>query len=500
MHQGKLLLVLLPLIILSLWFQSVQAEDKQLSLVFAGNMPDISVKTTANYVELAGILEKQRAKKPPTVFAFAGGSLGPSPLSSLDRGSHIIDILNSLEPDLMTLTKREFSYFEDQLTLRTYEAAFPFVATNIHDPTLNANLEGILTNLMIEKDNIKIGFIAILNEEVVEEYLLQRAQVFEPKQIINRQIALLNQRGAELVVLVYSKQRDYYHTLISQKKVDFALRVSPTDDIPNNQQVTNNVYSISNTHPITTLDVRWQNDGPNKNLKIESQAIELTQLPSTSYTALLVEDYQQRLDRLLAQKVGVLGVDIQTLRSLVRTQEMPFGNFITDTIRKHAKVDIGLINGGVIRGNKRYSKGVLLTRRDIVSELPFRTHLAKLNLTGRQLKQVLEHSVSDVETAKGRFLQVSGLSFSFSTERPVGKRTEAIKVNEQDLELNKTYSVATSDYLASGGDGFDTFLSVESISNNQQASPLLSDLVIRAIQQEKTLSPKTNMRIRRLEK
>lgn len=500
MQQGKLILVLLQLAILSLWFQSAHAEDKQLSLVFAGNMPDISVNTPATYIDLAGILENKRAQKAPTLFAFAGGSLGPSPLSSLDRGSHIIDILNSLEPDLMTLTKREFSYFEDQLTLRTYEAAFPFIATNLYDPMLNANLEGISTNLMIEKDNIKIGFIAILNEEVVEEYLLQRAQVFEPEQIINRQIALLNQRGAELVVLVYSKPRDYYQTLISERKIAFALSVSPTDDIPNNQQVTNNVYSISNDQPIVILDVRWKNDGPNKNLKIEAQSVTLGQIPNNSETALLLEEYQQRLNRLLAQKVGILDVDIQTTRRLVRTQEMPFGNFVADAIRSHANADIGLINGGVIRGDKKYQKGTLLTRNDIVSELPFRTHVAVLNLTGRQIEQVLEHSVSDVETAKGRFLQVSGLSFSFSTERPVGSRTEAIKIDGQDLELNKIYSVATSDYLASGGDGFDTFLSAKPINNNKQASPLLSDIVIRSIQQNRTLSPETAKRIRRLAK
>jgi hypothetical protein len=148
---------------LSLATPFAKADNKEINLVFAGNMPDISVDMPVNYPQLADILENQRAKKLPTLFAFAGGSLGPSPLASLDRGSHIIDILNSLEPDLMTLTKREFSYFEDELTLRTYEAAFPIVTTNLYDPMLNANLEGILSNLMIEKDNIKIGFIAVLD-------------------------------------------------------------------------------------------------------------------------------------------------------------------------------------------------------------------------------------------------------------------------------------------------------------------------------------------------
>jgi 2',3'-cyclic-nucleotide 2'-phosphodiesterase (5'-nucleotidase family) len=485
---------------LSLATPFAKADNKEINLVFAGNMPDISVDMPVNYPQLANILEKQRAKKLPTLFAFAGGSLGPSPLASLDRGSHIIDILNSLEPDLMTLTKREFSYFEDELTLRTYEAAFPIVTTNLYDPMLNANLEGIASNLMIEKDNIKIGFIAILDEEVVEEYLLQRAKVFEPKQVINRQIALLKQRGAELVVLVYSKQRDYYQTLIEQTKIDFALRVSPTDDLTANSKVTNKVYSISNSQPLKILNVRWQNDGPNKNLQITTQPIVLDESAMPSETTLLIDEYQQRLNRLLAQKIGMFGNDIQTSRKLIRTQEMPFGNFVADVIRQFTNAEIGLVNGGVIRGNKSYAKGDVITRRDIVSELPFRTHLTLVNVSGMQLKQVLENAVSGVETAKGRFLQVSGLSYRFSTKQPVGQRTSEIKVNGQNIDLNAVYSVATTDYLAAGGDGYDAFLLAKTVDNDQQPSPLLSDLIIRAIQQQKTLSTKSEGRIRRLEK
>ena len=500
MQHGHLLLVIMHLMALSLVTPFAKADDKELNLVFAGNMPDISVDMPVNYPQLANILENQRVKKIPTLFAFAGGSLGPSPLASLGRGSHIIDILNTLEPDLMTLTKREFSYFEDELTLRTYEAAFPIVTTNLYDPMLNANLEGISSNLMIEKDNIKIGFIAILDEEVVEEYLLQRAKVYEPKQVINRQIALLKQRGAELVVLVYSKQRDYYQTLIEQTKIDFALRVSPTDDITANSNVTNKVYSISNSQPLKILNVRWQNDGPNKNLQITTQPIALDESPMPSETTVLIDEYQQRLNRLLEQKIGLFGIDIQTTRELIRTQEMPFGNFVADAIKQFAKADIGLINSGVIRGNKSYSKGDVITRRDIVSELPFRTHLTVVNLSGMQLKQVLENSVSEVETAKGRFLQVSGLSYNFSTEQPKGQRTSKIKVNGQNLNLTEFYSVATTDYLAAGGDGYDAFLLAKTIDNDQQASLLLSDLIIRAIQQQKTLSTKSEGRIRRLEK
>jgi 2',3'-cyclic-nucleotide 2'-phosphodiesterase (5'-nucleotidase family) len=105
-------------------------------------------------------------------------------MSSLDKGTHIIDILNTLELDLMTLTKCELSYFEDEITLHYYEAAFPIISSNFFGPSINSDLEGILTSLIVQKNNIKVGFISILDKEVVEEYLLKRVGVFEPRQII----------------------------------------------------------------------------------------------------------------------------------------------------------------------------------------------------------------------------------------------------------------------------------------------------------------------------
>jgi 2',3'-cyclic-nucleotide 2'-phosphodiesterase (5'-nucleotidase family) len=474
------------------------SKEKHINLVLAGNMPDIGINTYGSYANLGGLLDTLRANKTPTIFAFAGGSLGPSPLSSLDRGSHIIDLLNTLEPDLMTLTKREFSYFEDELTLRAYEAAFPIVSGNLFDSLTNANLEGISTKLIVEKNNAKIGFISILDEEVVEEYLLQRAMVVEPREIIQQQIAELKQQNAELVVLVYSKERDYYQSLIASGEIDFALRVLPIVENTDAPSQPKGVYAIANKETILQLSIRWQSDNPNKNLLINRQYFDLQQHKLNPATSELIAEYNLRLNRLLDQQIGVLGTDIQTSRNLVRTREMPFGNFIADALKHYAQADIGFINGGVIRGDKSYPKGTVITRRDIATELPFRAHISQLSLTGEQIKQALEHSVSEVASAKGRFLQVSGISFTYLLPNPVGSRVSQIRVNDQAIVSQQTYSIATSDYLANGGDGYDVFRDSLHSQYTNQKPPLLSDIVIRAIQQQQNLAPKVEFRIKQV--
>jgi 5'-nucleotidase/UDP-sugar diphosphatase len=489
-------LIVLYFLLMNVATSATASTEKNLTLVFAGNMPDIGSHTYGTYTGLAGLLEKLRAEDTPIIFTFAGGSLGPSPLSSLDKGSHIIDILNTLEPDLMTLTKREFIYLEDELTLRSYEAAFPIISSNLYDPMINRNLEGISTSLIVEKNDVIVGFISILDEEVVEEYLLKRVSVFEPRQIIQQQIAALKQKGAELVVLVYAKERDYYQTLISENQIDFALRVHYAAE----RNGPNKVYSIASKEPIILLRMSWQTNSTLKNLTIDTPKIFYSNQPDKQTTSLLVDEYNQRLNRLLSQKIGFFGSELQTFKSLVRTQEMPFGNFIADALKRYAKTDIGLINGGVIRGDKSYTEGSVITRRDIATELPFRNHVAVFSVTGEQLRKALENSVSQVEVVEGSFLQVSGLSFSYSLEKPANQRVQTVHVNGLILDPKKKYSVATSDYLANGGDGYSVFLNARHQEQDTQKSPVLSDIVIRMIQQQKTINPQVEFRIKQISK
>lgn len=157
---------------------------KKANIVFTGDMPLIENKLHGDYRRLSSFLNLVRSKQGPSFFLFGGGSIGPSPMSSFDKGSHIIDILNSLEPDAMGVTKREFSYSEDELSQRAYEAAFPIIGTNLLDPATKENLDGIQRSSIIKKGNVSIGVLSIVNNSVIEEYLLKRLTILPVKEAI----------------------------------------------------------------------------------------------------------------------------------------------------------------------------------------------------------------------------------------------------------------------------------------------------------------------------
>jgi len=199
------------------------AQEEQAYIIFTADMTEIATADKGGYPELATILNEYRAKKSPTFFVFGGGSIGPSALSSLDRGVHIIDILNSLEPDVMSITKRDFSFLEDELSLRSYEAAFPFVASNIIEKRNKTNLDGLNNSVIIQQGNYKLGVLSILDNVSIEEYGLKRVTIVSPKKVIAKQAKLLRQQGANFVMLVYSGSNIKIDKFLKDGSVDFIL-------------------------------------------------------------------------------------------------------------------------------------------------------------------------------------------------------------------------------------------------------------------------------------
>jgi 5'-nucleotidase / UDP-sugar diphosphatase len=153
--------------------------------------------------------------------------------------------------------------------------------------------------------------------------------------------------------------------------------------------------------------------------------------------------------------VGTTAVELDSRNSTVRTREAAIGNLFADAMRASAKTDVGLTNGGNIRAGRVYAPGSSITRRDILAELPFNNRVVTVEINGQKLRRVIETGLRSLPDATGAFPQVSGLTIEADPARPAGNRIIAIKVGAEPLDEAKIYTVATNDFLASGGDGYD---------------------------------------------
>jgi 2',3'-cyclic-nucleotide 2'-phosphodiesterase (5'-nucleotidase family) len=148
--------------------------------------------------------------------------------------------------------------------------------------------------------------------------------------------------------------------------------------------------------------------------------------------------------------------------------------------------------------------------KDVYSVLPFDNYIVAIKLTGKQIKEALEHGVSAVEEREGRFPQVSGLFFKYSASGERGSRVKEVFVAGRPIDLDKEYTVATNDFLAVGGDGYKAF--GEAITSSRDFSVIggmmkgekvvysdsgrwLKDVVAEFIKERKRIAPEREGRI-----
>ncbi len=158
--------------------------------------------------------------------------------------------------------------------------------------------------------------------------------------------------------------------------------------------------------------------------------------------------FTAQADELLSQPIGEALVRLDGDRELVRSQETNMGNLITDAQRAKVGADIAFLNGGGIRAPLEAGP---LTYRDVLTVQPFGNKLVVLDLTGAQVMETLNYAAT-VSAGQGAFVHVSGLKWT--NNKGVA---ENVMVGDAPIDLAKTYTAVTNNFMAAGGDGYTVF-------------------------------------------
>lgn len=472
------------LIILS---NNVFAKKQNINIVFAAEMPEIT-RGHGYYPELATLLKQQRALSDNSYFYFGGGSLGPSILSSLDHGSHIIDLLNSLEPDAMGVSKREFSFSSANLSLRAFDAIFPIVATNIIEYKTGTPLDSTVKSAISYQGETKLGFLSVIDEYVIEAYTINEISLTSLKTSITRAAKKLREQGVDAIILHYTGYHPEINDLLDTGIIDLSIHKDEFYQINKNKSYHERDVFIKRPQDVAVISLLHDSSQKQPIVTMEWKTIDISIFPKDRNITIQTQGYIDRLNDVLSIKIGSVGNNLTTKRNDVRNNENIFGNYIADSIKEFSDADLALINSGLIRGDSTYSKGQILTRGTITSELPYRNYVVLIDLTGQQLLDSLENSLSLLETNNGRFPQVSGFKMTYNRLSLPGQRVKSVTINDNEINLDKIYRIATTDYLAHGGDGFEAFKSASIISDKTLATRLISNIVTDKIIKDKIVN------------
>ena len=121
----------------------------------------------------------------------------------------------------------------------------------------------------------------------------------------------------------------------------------------------------------------------------------------------------------------------------------------------------------IFRADTKFERGHLFTIGDVLKIMPLLDRIVLFDCPGHILLKALNNSVSKLPQAAGRFLQVAGIRFKYSIQLPEDRRvlpnSVFIEIGDQKgnqnepLDLEKNYKVATKGFVKDGKDGYDMF-------------------------------------------
>jgi 5'-nucleotidase/UDP-sugar diphosphatase len=444
--------------LLALSAAPMSAETVKLTLLGVGDIYNYAEEDgRGGFARLNAVAKAERAANPNTLYVFDGDMLSPSLQSGFDQGQNTIDFTN-LEPfDLAVPGNHEFDFGPENFLEKMAASAYPWAAINITnaDGTPIVGLGGVMVK---EVGGLKVALIPVAQDSS-PEVSSTGSLVFGPT--VDMAVAAAKaarEEGADIIVGVVQTNMENDRALIKSHAFDVILSGDDHSYATSYDGVTAYVETSIDGQFLSPIDlyveVEVKDDKRIISWVPNFRFIDTANVEPDPETAALAAEYSAKLDTTLDVVIGTTTNAIDSRRNVVRAEEATMGNLIADGMRDATGAQIAIMNGGGIRGDRTYDAGAALTRRDILTELPFGNLTVLTELPGSQILLALENGVSQVENGAGRFPQVSGLTFVLDASAEPGARVSKVMVGDAPLQADTTYTVAVNDYILGGGDGY----------------------------------------------
>lgn len=388
-----------------------------------------------------------------SVFLDAGDEFQGTPASNLAFGRPVVDLFNALGLAASAIGNHDFDWGTDTLRARMKQAHYAMLAANVHF-TNGADVPWIRADTIVDRGGVKVGIVGIattLTPSTTKAENVVGLRFDDPVATVNAHAKSLRARGADLVIVVEHDgafcDRD---TACRGGIIDLAQRLSePVDAI-----VSGHTHSLVNTTVKGIPIVQAMSSG---------RAIGVIDLPvdraarantheyvrmvnTDSITAdpaieSMLRGATQSVAALVARPIATLAEDMPR-----RGEQYALGNLIADAQRVETHSDVAVMNNGGIRSDLRAGP---LSYGTLFELQPFGNLLVQVTVRGNDLRAYIESFV-----ARGApRVHVSGIVAHYNLSRPAGSRIVSVSVGGAPLDDSREYTVAYTDFMATGGDG-----------------------------------------------
>ena len=421
--------------------------------------------------------------------AIQGGNIG-----TVSKGAYLVDIMNKVGYDLAIPGNHEFDYGMDNfLSLAKEKAEYSYICANFIDIKGNSVFDAYK---IISYGDVKVAYVGIDTPEAFTkstptyfqneagEYIYSFCEGNEGADLyaaVQKAVDAAKAEGANYVIAVgHLGQNGSTEVWTSKAVAENTTGIDVIIDGHSHEAFTQEVNNKDGKKVILEqTGTKLANLGK---IVIDMATGEITSelIPASEVTtpdeevAAFVKTINDSFDVEMKKVIATSEVELTTKdangKRLVRNGETNLGDLCADAYRVVTGADIGLMNGGGIRADIAAGD---VTMGNILDVYTFGNEVCLAEVTGKQLLDALEFGSRNYPDENGGFLHVSGLTYTIDASVAPSitvtdkqefvsvdgeYRVKDVKVGEEPLDLEKTYTVGAHNYmLVNGGDGYAMF-------------------------------------------
>lgn len=384
------------------------------------------------YAKFVALRSEFQDKTPYVTTVSSGDFVQGGDVGSMTSGEGIIDIMNKVGYDIVTIGNHEFDYGMERMT---------YLLDKLNATVVNANYCRLPSKELVfkpyvikEYGKVKVAYMGLINPCTMSStsplkfmdangnwaYDFMKDELSEQT---NRIVEKARSEGADYVVVlshigdVRIQQYDNSIDLIKKTKGIDAVLDGHAHSIINDTLIANADGKMVH---LTSTGTKFQNMGV---LTIDTLGNISAKLYDSEKYDKVDSDIKQYVDKVREDATAAGNVTIGKTdfklsingadgKRIVRKQECGIANFIVDSYRDMFGTDIAVLNGGGVRTDIEAGE---VTYNNIFNVTPFGNQLCSGTITGQQLLDGLEVCYSVLPLESGGFSHNSGIRLTIDT-------------------------------------------------------------------------------------
>lgn len=419
-------------------------------------------KDIIGFAKFATFVETEKANGNVIVLD-AGDMFQGLPFANMEKGHSIIDIVNQVGYDAMTIGNHEFDFGAENLMSIIKELNYPVISANV----LKGDKQVVEPYIVKEFEGVKVGVFGMSTPETAFKTHPDNVVGYTFSDIIEtakEAVKTLKEIEKVDVIVMVSHlgldEGDYTSDLVAQdvEGIDVIVDGHSHSTLPEGRMVKDTLIVSTGTalKDIGQVEVVVEDGQVVSKIPALLGYAAFAEVAPKQGIVDAIAKVEEAQKPLLEKVVGTTAVKLVGEREIVRTGESNLGQLATDAMLDLTGAQIAITNGGGIRTSIEAGD---ITMNNMVTVFPFGNTIMVKEIKGSDVLAALEYGVDSYPDQKGAFPHTAGITFTLNAYKEVGSRISDVKVAGEVLDLEKMYTVATNDFMAAGGDGYTMFAS-----------------------------------------